>query len=49
MSKQTARPTATTAIDAKLVNHYKPVGIAALAAAAMCKSASSNVVTKKGK
>ncbi|WP_428642391.1 hypothetical protein [Roseibium sp.] len=37
MSQQTARPTATTAIDAKLINHYKPVGIAALTAAALCK------------
>ena len=37
MSEQSSRPTPTHPAEAKLVNLYKPVGIAALNAAAMCR------------
>lgn len=37
MSEQSSRPAPSTPADAKLVNLYKPVGIAALNAAAMCR------------
>ncbi len=37
MSEQSSRPTPTNTAGAKLVNLYKPVGIAALNAAAMCR------------
>ncbi|MEP3048731.1 MAG: hypothetical protein ABJL55_15445 [Roseibium sp.] len=36
MSDQTARPKANSLTGAKLENLYKPVGIAALNAAALC-------------
>jgi len=35
MSEQSARPAAPASVGAKLENLYKPVGIAALTAAAM--------------
>ncbi|MCK7610920.1 hypothetical protein [Roseibium sediminicola] len=47
MSEQTNRPTQSNSADAKLVNLYKPVGIAALNAAALCRKPVT--VTKKGK
>ncbi|MEQ8376667.1 MAG: hypothetical protein RID22_26495, partial [Roseibium aggregatum] len=45
MSEQSARPAPKQSADAKLVNLYKPVGIAALNAAALCKN--SGTVAKK--
>lgn len=36
MSEQSARPATTASAGAKLENLYKPVGIAALNAAALC-------------
>jgi hypothetical protein len=37
MSEQTSHQLQTKAIDARLVDLYKPVGIAALNAAALCQ------------
>jgi|GEM_PF-3418477 len=48
MSEQTARPSANVPAGAKLINHYKPVGIAALNAAALCCK-NSGKKTNKGK
>ena len=45
MSEQSARPAPKQSADAKLVNLYKPVGSAALNAAALCKN--SGTVAKK--
>lgn len=42
MSEQTARPTSNSQAGAKLENLYKPVGIAALTAAALCKNAGAD-------
>ncbi|WP_165814624.1 hypothetical protein [Labrenzia sp. 011] len=36
MSEAAARPIAKAPDGAKLINYYKPVGIAALTAAALC-------------
>lgn len=48
MSQQSARPAPISLpAGAKLVNQYKPVGIAALLAATLCKN--SGTATKKGK
>ena len=47
MSEQTSQPEAEAPAGAKLVNQYKPVGIAALNAAALCKNAGAS--TKKTK
>lgn len=47
MSEQTTRPSQTKSADAKLVNLYKPVGIAALNAAALCRKPAT--ITPKGK
>jgi len=47
MSEQAPRPTQSNSVDAKLVNLYKPVGIAALNAAALCRKPAST--TGKGK
>ncbi|GAB4531234.1 MAG: hypothetical protein Tsb0019_33030 [Roseibium sp.] len=38
MSEKTPHPAPSTQVGAKLVNLYKPVGIAALNAAALCVS-----------
>ena len=47
MPEQAPRPAATQTAGAKLVNLYKPVGIAALNAAALCKN--SGTLNKKSK
>jgi hypothetical protein len=47
MSEQTPHPSPSIPAEAKLVNLYKPVGIAALNAAALC--ASQKKVATKGK
>jgi len=47
MPEQSSRPTQSNPAGAKLVNLYKPVGIAALNAAAMCRTPGS--LAKKGK
>lgn len=48
MSQQSARPAPVNLpAGAKLENQYKPVGIAALLAAALCKN--SGTATKTGK
>ncbi|CTQ60821.1 MAG: hypothetical protein RIE06_17450 [Roseibium album] len=47
MSEQTSHPNAKVPAGAKLINQYKPVGIAALNAAALCKNAGA--ATKKNK
>ncbi|WP_298813567.1 hypothetical protein [uncultured Roseibium sp.] len=39
MSEQISRPSTIASSGAKLVNQYKPVGIAAITAAAICKNA----------
>ncbi|POF34870.1 hypothetical protein [Roseibium marinum] len=46
MSEKTAQPTAKAQDGAKLINYYKPVGIAALTAAALC---CKSPAVKKGK
>ncbi len=38
MSEQSSQSVSKDPAGAKLVNHYKPVGIAALNAAALCKN-----------
>ena len=45
MSEQISRPEAKMPDGAKLINQYKPVGIAALNAAALCKN--PGAATKK--
>lgn len=47
MSEQSSQPVKQIPAGAKLENHYKPVGIAALNAAALCKNAGA--ATKKQK
>ncbi len=47
MSEQTPRPASIAASGAKLVNLYKPVGIAAITAAAICKNAGAENKKKK--
>ncbi|WP_299811432.1 hypothetical protein [uncultured Roseibium sp.] len=46
MSKQIATPTVKAPDGAKLLSYYKPVGIAALTAAALC---CKGATVKKGK
>lgn len=41
MSKQIASPIVKAPDGAKLINYYKPVGIAALTAAALCCKSSA--------
>ncbi|WP_299479934.1 hypothetical protein [uncultured Roseibium sp.] len=46
MSEKSSQPVSEEPAGAKLINQYKPVGIAALNAAALCKNAGA---TKKKK
>ncbi len=47
MSEKSSRPITTLPAGAKLVNQYKPVGIAAINAAALCKNAFGKAKDKK--
>lgn len=47
MSEQSSQPVSEIPAGAKLINQYKPVGIAALNAAALCKNIGASTKKKK--